>query len=127
MLEPLVYHQTWWVQNMFLESTWNFFYVLIILTVPYIIQVNRANNFLLSVPIVPLLLCTTPLETSTFNPAVTYALWYLRGCSSLYMNISTLQIDRIVGPLLGAVLAAIISNLYFPDDANSWKRNSCGL
>lgn len=112
---------------MFVESLWNFFYVLIILTVPYIIEVNRVNKCFLSLPVAPFLLCTSPLQTSTFNPAIVYALWFLRGCSSMYMNVTALQIDRIMGPLLGAVFAAVICNLYFPDDANSWKRNTCGL
>jgi len=121
--DPIFYQPTWWVENLAFESLWNFFYVLIMLTAPYLLQVNRINKIFLSLPLIPLFFLASPAQTSSFNPAIVYAFWFIKGCSSLYMNSSTIPIDRIVGPLIGAIIAAVVSNMYFPDDAASWKRN----
>ena len=57
-----------------------------------------------------------PNASVTYNPAAVYALWYLGS-----PNWNDLQIEHIIGPLLGGYLAGQICLYYFPDDPQSWK------
>lgn len=122
VVQPLQYQSTWWIQNLLMEIVVNFIYITILLVLPYIFEINRITTKLVSLPIVPLLLLKAPFDTATFNPAIIYALWYVNSCSSLYSNFSTLPLERIIGPILGALFAGIFCNRYFPDDPNSWTR-----
>lgn len=122
IIQPLPYHTSWWMQNLIVEIVMNFAFVSLLLIVPYILEINRITTKLVSLPIVPLFLIKAPLDTCTFNPAITYALWYVNHCSSLTHNFVSLPLERIIGPLLGALFAGIFCNIYFPDDPNSWMR-----
>jgi hypothetical protein len=93
-----------------------------VLVLPHLLDINGITSKLISLPIIPLFFIKTPLETSTFNPAIVYALWYVNNCTSLVAGFASLQAERIVGPLLGSVMAAMVCNEYFPVDSNSYSR-----
>lgn len=70
----------------------------------------------------------------SFNPAAVYALWYVNrnsittptnilASTSAYNN-SQIPIDHIIAPMIGAVLAGLLCNYYFPDNPACWKRNA---
>jgi hypothetical protein len=122
VVQPLTYQSAWWLNNLLLEIVANFLYITILLVLPYILEINRITTKLVAVPIIPLLLLKAPFDTCTFNPAIVYALWYVNSCSSLFTNFSSLPVERIVGPILGALFAGIFCSRYFPDDPNSWTR-----
>jgi len=126
--EPIAYQpsSTSWMLNLTLEALYSFCYVSVMLVLPYMLQINRISKVYLSLPMVPLFLGPCPGQTSAFNPAMVYALWFVRACSSLHTHsssFSSLPLDRIVGPLVGATVAAMVCSVFFPDDTASWKRN----
>jgi hypothetical protein len=65
-----------------------------------------------------------PDKTSTFSPAANYALWCVSGNAMSMKKFSreSLQVEHIIGPLLGAIVAGYICIKLFPDDPTSWKR-----
>ena len=119
VIQPLPYVSTWWLPSIVVEVLINFVYITILLVLPYILEINRITTKLVSLPVIPLLLC---FHASTFSPAIVYALWYVNNCSSIFMNFNSLPLERIIGPILGAIFAGVFCNRYFPDDPSSWTR-----
>ena len=68
--------------------------------------------------VLPLMFIGTPRITSTFNPAGVFAVWCI-GSNKW----SELQVEHILGPLLGGYAAGWISLRLFPDDPASWKKS----
>jgi glycerol uptake facilitator-like aquaporin len=122
VIAPIPYQSSWWLQNLVMEVFYNFIYITVMLVLPYLLEVNRISTKAVSLPLVPLFLLKAPLDTCTFNPAIVYALWYVNHCTALFSGFSVLPSERIIGPILGAVLAGVFCNIYFPDDPNSWAR-----
>lgn len=91
-----------------------------LIALPEILVVNKVPKAYLSIPVIPLMLFLAPNKTSTFSPTALYALWYVNGSNEV--ECGPLQIEHIVGPLLGAILAGIICLKFFPDDPSSWIR-----
>ena len=122
IIAPIPYQSSWWLQNLIVEIIFNFIYITVLLVVPYLLEINRITTKIVSLPLVPLFLLKAPLDTCTFNPAIIYGLWYVNNCTSLLSGFSSLQSERIIGPIIGAILSGIFCNIYFPDDPNSWSR-----
>ncbi|RYY89649.1 hypothetical protein EON63_00285 [archaeon] len=119
---PIDYTNSSSFSGLIYEILLSFCYCLVLLVLPYIFDTNRSHRYIISLPILPLLFIRTPAHTSTLNPSVVYALWYINNCASLVNYSRSLPWDRILGPILGAVLAGIVCNVYFPDDPKSWTR-----
>jgi len=88
-----------------------------IVAVPELLKVNKMSRYLLSIPVLPLMLIGIPHTTSTFSPAAQLALWFV-GSGDL----SSLHLSHIIGPCLGACLGGFLCIRFFPDDPGSWKR-----
>ena len=120
-LSPIIYN----VKNQFdalnglvIETFLNCVYCLAIMVLPELLHVNKLSVRLLSIPLLPFMFIYASNATVTYNPAAVYALWYL-GSS----NWKELQIEHIIGPLLGAYIAGRICLYYFPDDPQCWKKS----
>lgn len=113
------FDNSWRVGNLLTEVLVNFLYSSIVLVLPYILEINRIRKELLSIPILPLFFLKFPYETSTFNPTIIYALWFVNSYTGSKIALPT---ERLIGPILGAILAGLFCNKYFPDDASSWSR-----
>eukprot|EP01031_Cornospumella_fuschlensis_P031225 gene31225-37736_t len=123
VLTPINYSNSSSLSGLLYEVVLSFCYCLVLLVLPYIYDRNRyRQQYFISLPILPLLFIRTPAYTSTLNPSVVYALWYINNCGSLVNYSRTLPWDRILGPILGAVGAGVVCNMYFPDDPKSWTR-----
>ena len=133
MFQPVVYDQTKPWLGLLVEVVAVFLYIVVVLVLPDILQVNKLNSRLLSLPTLPLMwMFRAPNQTVTFNPAAVYALWYvnrnfgaavsLRGAITEAAN--PLQLEHLVGPLLASVLAGLLVNYAFPDDSSSWIRRN---
>lgn len=94
-------------------------YTIIIIALPQLLLVNKLPLYLLSVPIVPLMLIGAPDGGSAFNPAAMYALWYVGGNSN---GNKILQQEHLIAPILGSVFAGLICSRFFPDDSGAWRR-----
>jgi hypothetical protein len=69
------------------------------------------------------------------NPTSLYSLWYLQnkmeasGIPAIqvdecdFVDTHLLQVEHLIGPILGALLAGFICLKLFPDDPSSWKRS----
>lgn len=123
MFAPIDYANSSSLLGLLYEFALSFCYCLVLLVLPYLFDANRSTRYLLSLPVVPLLFIRTPAHTSTLNPSIVYALWYVNNCASLLNYSRSLPWDRILGPILGAVLAGIVCSVYFPDDPKSWTRS----
>ena len=121
VFEPVTYDATHLLEGMIKESIVVCIYVCTVIGVPDVLEVNRLPAYLLSVPIVPLLLVKVPDIGSTFNPAAVYALWYINGNTSGPWHF---QAEHMIGPILGSVAAGIICSKLFPDDPGSWRRGA---
>lgn len=106
-----------------MELVVSFAYCLILLVVPHLFEVNRVSTKLVALTMLPVFLIKAPVFCSTLNPSIIYGLWYLHNSSSLLNIMNTLPFEHIVGPILGAVLAGLVCNVYFPDDPKSWTRS----
>lgn len=97
----------------------NFVYVITLLVLPYLLEVNRLSVMFVSVPLLPAIL----FSDSCFNPSIIYGLWSIN--SNIFgTNSCDLNIIRIGGALLGALIAGWVTSTYFPDDSSSWSRKS---
>lgn len=112
------YNDTFSVKTLASEILANFLYTLVILVLPYLLDVNRLSTLWINLPLLPLI---TLLSDITFNSGVVYGLWYVQSCSVL-TSVGSLPSERIIGPIVGAAFAAILCNKYFPDDPLSWSR-----
>lgn len=130
VFEPIVYshHDASWLVGLMMEIFVVFMYIVTIIVLPAILEVNKLNSRLLSIPILPLILfCRAPDKTITFNPAAVYALWYVNrniGASTDAGGFNPLQLEHLVGPIIGAILAGLFINYAFPDDPTTWIRSS---
>jgi len=116
---PLVYQHNL-IYSFAVEILMVCVYVCIVLGLPELLMVNKLNSRLINIPILPLMLVGIPDKGTSFNPAVVYALWYINeGNLHTYQN---LQFERIVAPIVGAVVGGIICRKFIPDDPSSWKR-----
>ena len=95
-------------------------YICTIVAIPELLEVNRLPAYLVSLPIIIVMLIKVPDRGSTFNPAALYALWYVNGQSSGQWNF---QAEHLIGPILGAIVAGVICVKLFPDDPTSWKKS----
>ena len=103
---------------MAVEIISNFFYCTLILVLPYLLDINRLSRAWINIPFLPL---SAFHPAVTFNPGIAYGLWFVQNCS-LLKSVTSLPMERIIGPFVGAVLASVLCNLYFPDDPTSWTR-----
>ena len=130
MFEPIVYsaHDSSWFIGLVIEIFVVFMYIVTIIVLPAILEVNKLNSRLLSIPTLPLFLfCRAPDKTITFNPAAVYALWYVNRNvvgSTDALGFNPLQLEHLVGPIIGAILAGLFCNYAFPDDPTTWIRSS---
>lgn len=130
MFEPIVYshHDSSWLAGLLIEIFVVFMYIVTIIVLPPILEVNKLNSRLLSIPTLPLFLfCRAPDKTITFNPAAVYALWYVnRNVSGSNGSgaFNPLQLEHLIGPILGAILAGLFCNYAFPDDPTTWIRST---
>ena len=131
MFQPIVYshHDSAWLTGLIMEIFVVFLYIVTIIVLPAILEVNKLNSRLLSIPTLPLMLfCRAPDKTITFNPAAIYALWYVN--RNIYNSttgtgvFNPLQLEHLIGPIIGAVLAGLFCNYAFPDDPTTWIRSS---
>ncbi len=99
-----------------------FLYVTIVLLVPPLLSVNRLSTRFVSILIFPLFLVSVPDKGSVFNPGALYALWFVNN-RLLSSAQTSLQLEHLVSPLLGAVLAGLFCSYALPDDNGSWIRN----
>ena len=118
VFEPVTYDPTYWFEGLIKEAIVVCIYVCTIIGVPDLLEVNRLPAYLLSAPILPMMLIKVPNRGSTFNPAALYALWYINGNTS---GPFSFQAEHMIGPVLGSIAAGIICSKLFPDDPNSWK------
>jgi general stress protein CsbA len=95
-------------------------YTALVIVLPVLISVNRLPSEILSALVFPLLLIRVCGQTITFNPAVNFALWYISGSTPT----GPLQLDHLLGPVVGGVLAGLLCLKYFPDDPTCWKRKA---
>ena len=121
VFEPVTYDSAHWLEGMLFESAVVCVYICTVIGVPDLLEVNRLPAYLLSLPIIPMMLVKVPDRGSTFNPAAVYALWYVNGNTS---GPWSFQPEHIIGPVLGSVAAGIICGRIFPDDPGSWKKMS---
>jgi hypothetical protein len=118
------------------EAVAVFLYVLVVLVLPEIIEVNKLIPKFLSVATVPLMLARNGGSWCTFNPSVVYALWYVNRAPVLSGGLlpalslahfalpSALQVLQFVAPFLGAAAAGVLCNCLFADNPTSWRRRS---
>jgi hypothetical protein len=107
-----------WLTDLAVDTVLNFIYASLMLTLPYLLDVNRIPKPLLNIPVIPLLFFRA---RCAYNPSVVYALWYIQSCSVL-RNTEGFPLTQIVAPLVAAVFAGVLCNIYFPDDPTSWTR-----
>ena len=96
------------------EAILNCLYCCCILILPDILAINKISKYTLSYTVLPLLLFTA----YSYNPAASYALWYLSS-KSIY----DLPLLSITSSFTGAFLAGLICNRFFPDSPATWRRN----
>jgi hypothetical protein len=113
---PITYDQTWWVTGSLTEIFCNFIYIIAVVILPEIFEVNRLKSIWVNLPMIPLFWFSFQ---STYNPAVVYGLWYIQSCS-LYKNVGNLPVERILIPLVASILVGIFVNMYFPEDPSCW-------
>jgi hypothetical protein len=73
----------------------------------------------------PIFFIGIPNLSCTLNPSAIYSLWYINrynnsGGNKLLNN--DLQLEHILGPIIGAIMSGLFCNLFFPDDKKAWKR-----
>lgn len=119
-LSPIVYtvnNQLDALKGLLIETVLNCLYCITVVVLPELLKINKLSTRWLSLPLLPFLFIGAPNITATFNPAAVYALWYLGS-----PNWKDLQIEHIIGPMLGGYLAGRICLHYFPDDPQCWKK-----
>lgn len=99
-------------------------YICTIVAIPELLEVNRLPAYLVSVPIVLLMMIGVPNRGSLFNPAALYALSYVNGQTSGLWNF---QAEHLIGPILGAIAAGLLCSKLFPDDPGSWRKGRIGM
>lgn len=134
MFHPVVYNTATNSYGLLVEAFAVFCYVLIVLVLPELIEVNKLNPKFLSISMLPIMFLRHNGNWCTINPSVIYALWYVNrvysnanGAYSLYSLYdlpSVLQLLHIVAPFLGAVAAGLFCNYLFADSPTSWRRRS---
>eukprot|EP01038_Epipyxis_sp_PR26KG_P009923 gene9923-13347_t len=125
VFEPIVYEDQDRFRGLATETLVVFLYSSIIIIFPQLLEANKLSQKLVSIPTLPLMLIGAPNRGSTINPAAIYALWYVNrfyDTSAFDSFTKSLQLEHIIGPLLGAVSAGFFCNVFFPDDPVSWKR-----
>lgn len=112
-----------------------FMYIVTVVILPDLLEVNKLNSRLVSLPTLPLIwLARAPNKSITFNPAVVYALWYVNrevfpSSTSSLLSVPgafPLQFEHLVGPVVAAILAGLFCNYVFPDDPSCWVRKNSG-
>lgn len=116
-LNPLQFHSTDFAKSVSTEAIATALYCASIVAVPELLKVNKMSPYLLSIPVIPLMLIGIPHGTSTFSPAAQLALWFV-GSGDL----SSLHLSHVIGPCVGACLGGFLCIKLFPDDPMSWKR-----
>ena len=124
VFEPINYDSNFWLQGLIKESIVTCAYICIIVALPELLEVNRLPGYLVSFPIILLMLINTPDRGSMFNPAAMYALWCVNGLTTGQW---IFQAEHLIGPILGAITAGIICSKLFPDDPSSWRKGRNGL
>ena len=103
---------------MLTESIVSLLLVLVVLVMPELLHVNHVSKYYTSLSLLPLIGLTSLFHSSLYNPAATYAIWYVNGSST------PIQLEQIIGTVLGAVAAGYVMYKHFPDDPSSWIRTS---
>jgi hypothetical protein len=134
------------IYGLIIETVVVCLYTCIIIALPELLKINKLSPYLVSVPIVPLIYYGVPSE---FNPAASFALWYIDSRSNINDNIndvishdtnetiivqllrgqnnailefiSVIHKEHIIGPIIAAVMAGLICTIYFPEDSSSRK------
>lgn len=117
VLKPIHFPAGDFAQSVSTEAIATALYCAFIIAVPELLKVNKMSKYLITAPILPLMLIGVPGATSTFSPAAQLALWFI-GSGDL----SSLHLSHIIGPCLGAVFGGLLCIRFFPDDPMSWKR-----
>lgn len=115
-----------WFMHFFFEIVLNSFFCFCFVVVKEILILNKFREEWLSILIFPLYYIVTIDECPTFNPAALYALWYVNIVSTgtapdNFQQTSQIQIEHILGPVLGAIFTGLFCLRFFPDDPASWK------
>jgi hypothetical protein len=129
VFHPVVFNAAALNTGVLVEAFAVFCYVLIVIVLPELIEVNKLNPKFLSLVLFPFMFLRNNGNWCTFNPSVVYALWYVNrvysgGMYSYYDLPSALQLLHIVAPFLGAVAAGLFCNYLFADSPTSWRRRS---
>jgi len=85
-------------------------YAILQMVIPELLAVNGISQNWLSLFFLPILLN----NKSTFNPCAVYAFWFIGG----YKRV---QLQRIVAPFVGSLLANVFCAVVTPDDPKSWR------
>ncbi len=119
---PIFYKSSHWFLGLIVEIVSVAIYTLVVLVLPDIFEINDISKSLISLPLIPVMLLAGGV---TFNPSSVYALWFVHG-SENPAGFTSFQVERLIGPILGSILAGVVCTQYFPDDRNSWKKKPEG-
>jgi len=114
-----MFSNTNWITALVAEVLAVAFYVIINLTLPEILTLNKISKHTLSIALLPLVFA----GNVTFNPAAIYAIWYAHESANA-VGFNAIQSERLVGPFIGSAIGGITCAYFFPDDASSWKRKA---
>lgn len=117
-MRPIQYEGGNIIVSVLLEIVLVALFVIAVIVLPVLLEVNRRPVEWLTAFIFPLLLIRVAGQTITFNPAVNYALWYVSGTTPA----GRLQLEHLVGPIVGGVVGGLVCKKYFPDDPNNYRR-----
>ena len=121
VFHPIVYNTFTLNSGLIIEAVMVFLYVVVMLVLPELIEVNKLNSKLLSIVLLPVMFFRNNSNWCSFNPAVIYALWSVnRGSQAA----AALPMEHISAQVLGAVSAGLFCNYMFPDCPTTWKRGS---
>ncbi len=105
----------WRVLNAFTDIIFAFAYCFLSIVLPEVLHVNRLNQGYLSFAIIPFFLL---FPKSTGHPCAEYALWFVRE------EMHHVLPEKIISPIVGAIIASILCNLLTPDSPNQWIRHT---
>lgn len=105
-----------------LEAFATFLCTVVVLVLPELLSVNKLNPKILSVVMFPIMFIHSNAQWANLNPSVAYALWYV---NRERYEIPTLpQWLNVIAPFLGAIVAGLFCNFFFPDRPSSYARRS---
>mmetsp|Transcript_2251 Transcript_2251/g.4199 ORF Transcript_2251/g.4199 Transcript_2251/m.4199 type:complete len:265 (+) Transcript_2251:15-809(+) len=127
VIQPVQYpHERLSLIALVLETLLVTCFCVLLVVAKELLVLNKCKETWLSVLMLPLYAFVPVEQSPTFNPAALYALWYVHMVGSgtspdNFQKTSLIQIEHILGPVLGGILAGLVCLRFFPDDPSSWK------